>query len=546
MSDTTIAQRVTLDTESRPDTSVGLGPDAVSYAPKISAKVTEWADEAKQEYVKDVVLKVDGIPVDPLVGAMAIHRAYVRRFGVAPRGVEIGPYPAMEKLFHIQEYKYMLKDGTFVTDTELDQQLVWTVTRIVAYLEEYHPEIELPRYIANEQRNDLLGKMKGTLKPSFAPTKQVSLRWGGIKYPTPDHPERTGDITLCAWEADGRDYGAPGQQVSQVYIFATKQHAAEVDEFLDLILEEVPKVYENKFLVIGRNSEVTFLDPWSRGANRNEIVHPEETQKAIELRVWNPLIYADQACAMGIFNRKVLITGPVGTAKTMTILLSAQVALENGCTVILIQPGNEGKRQFSEAMRYASMFKRVIIIIEDLEKMMPDTENMSIQQRLTARSELLDLFDGSAIKGKPVQFWLTTNYPDLFISGMARPGRTDVYLEFKTLDRSSFEKLTRIKLAGHLADDIDFDKVWESVGAMTSSFLAKIGEYARDCQLGKPADYQITMDELDTIIANMSGHDVWFNSLVDNENRAQKKTAEQVVRDLIAPIVADELEKYHG
>lgn len=536
-------QHVSINEENRQLPTVGVAFGSDRYAPAQAQAMSERAERLQREYGKDSVLKINGQTVDPLVGAAAVHNAYMRRFGHAPVVRPFGPYGATEKSFTLQEFRFMLRTGDTVLEHELNSHRVWPAEAISEYLETHHPEIEQPRYVKDSDRDRLAKLMRSTLPIVGAPTRTINVPWGAAEYPAdPDRNIEAGDIWVICTEADGSEYGSR-RNVARFVIVSTLQFKTEVDEFYDLVLSEVPKVYANRYLVIGSQGtgNVSFLDPYTR-VNRREVVHTQEMTEELDIRIRGPLRYTEQARRIDprMLNRKSLFVGEAGTGKTMTTLLLGQEALENGWTIIQCQPGDE--HQFAEIMRFAAMHEKVICIIEDLEKMMPDTEGLTSQQRLAARSKLLDMFDGGEIKGKEIQFWLTSNYPNLWISAMARPGRVDAYFEFQPLDRPGFEKLIRVKLGTRLGD-VDFDEIWNEIGGMSSSFLAAVADYAREGLLGKEDGHLLVTADIKPIIRGLKRQYEWYEHLKAQETAAREQSVSEWSDTWVGQTLGRELDK---
>lgn len=523
--------------EDRESLRVGIAYGDEQYAPQIADTTVRWSDDLQQEYVKDVHLKVNGYPLERLAGAAAIKLAFISKFGHEPKGIKWGDNLPSTKALVMQQKQYLLRDGSVWLEQDLHNPRKLLVEDLVNYLERFAPEIKLPRHILESHRRELVRNVIATGEIIGMPTYSIDVPVGAVEYP-PSDIIKPGDITIIAWYDRGHAHGV-SYDVARLIVRAKKQFKDLVDEFVRDVEEEIKHVYENRFLVIAADRSPSFIDVWSK-INPDEIYLNQTMQLELEAHVFGPIRNAAQARKIDrkMLNRKIALVGEAGTGKTITTLMIAMEALKNGWTIVQITPGND--QEYKEAMKFVNMFsEKVIVIVEDLEKMMPDQEGLTTKQRLEARSQLLDMFDGGEAKGKEIMYLFTTNYPDLWISAMARPGRVDAYFEFEPLDRIAFESLVRLKLRGRLSDDIDFDAIWEQVGAMSSSFLAALGDHARLFLLGQPDDYKLSTQDVATALIGLSRQYRWYGHLQERESQVTEKSYKQHWREILDPIVED-------
>jgi hypothetical protein len=202
-------------------------------------------------------------------------------------------------------------------------------------------------------------------------------------------------------------------------------------------------------------------------------------------------------------------------------------------------PGSDKDQE--ECKNFIAGLTPVLGIIEDLESYMPDTEGLTTKQSNEERSKLLARIDGGETKGKEVMWILTTNFPDLWIDAMARPGRTDGYWEFEPLERAGFERLVRMKLGSKLSDDVDFDDIWALVSDMSSSFLSGLVDKARSYTLGKGDDYKLSNEDLTACVRGLSRQWGWYGRLRDAAAQRRVETVPEFYDRVVRPVVKDEL-----
>jgi len=528
-----MSKPATISYEDRESLSVGIAHGDVKHLSTIAYTVNLAAEDAQEEYGKDAVLTVNGQPIDPLVGAAAVRAAYIKMHGIEPIGMEWQGMLPVTKPFLTQEKLFRMKDGTEITETMLESPRAWNSEKLSDYLAEWHPGYLQPRAIYPSHRKMLLDEVKTGLETIGMPTRNVDVPWGGVAWPT---NEDKVDMTIVATEKPGNEFGLPNQMVARFIVIAKKMHAEAVDEFYNLVMEEVRKVYQGKFIVWSKGKK-SYEDVWTK-VRPSELFLNKDMRDEFDSRIFKMVRNVAEARRIDrrILNRKFVFAGEAGTGKTMTTLWIAMVALVHGWTVVQIQPGDD--HDYASAMEFvAQLDGPVMVIAEDLEKMMPDQEGLTTKQRMEERSKLLDRFDGGQIKGKEIVFLLTTNYPKMWISAMARPGRTDGFWEFLPLDREGFEQLMRIKLGIRLAEDVDYDALWEYVANMSSSFLAAVADYARDDTLGEAPDYRLTTDRLIVLTRGLARQHGWYLDLKEIEDADRQPTMAEYYESVVGPVV---------
>ena len=305
----------TVNMEERESLNVGIAYGDIRYAPQIADAVNRWSWDAQEEYGKDSVLTVNGQPIDVLVGAAAVRNAFIKKFGHEPKGIEFRGQLPVTKPFDMQQFKYRMRDGETVTETELESERLWPVDRLSSYLEANAPEIEQPKHVRASHRPELLASVRQTLEIIGAPTYRVSVPQGAIEYPPNGSHIKPEDIIMVCSEADSDLYGHP-RPVARFIVIAKKQFAEEVDEFYEMVLEEVAKVYSNRYLVLGKNGRVSFIDPWTK-LRPEELILNSTMLEEFEGRIFGPIRNIERARAIDhrILNRKFLFAGEAGTGK---------------------------------------------------------------------------------------------------------------------------------------------------------------------------------------------------------------------------------------
>lgn len=530
--------KITFEQRTEP-LEVGLAFGAEENSEYIADAVVTWSDAMQAEAGTDETILVNGQPVRPLVLAAAIRNAYVRMFDCEPIGIPFMGMPPLTKRLDAQEFVYKMLDGTIVKEFALNDHREWPLERISRYLEENAPEFQQPKYPQPHHRAELLAELRKGLDMISAPSRVINVPWGGIVHPA------NKNFIIAILEADGSEYDVD-HTVGRMVIIAKKKNQALVDEFYETVLEELKtnSVYQGRMMSVDEFGRITFVNPFE-GVRPNEIIIRQDMRYELEHECFGPIRHLDDVRKIDprMFNKKFVFAGPVGTAKTITSYWAAQEALKNGISVVAItSTTDEG---FDRAKKIAAQVAPVLFLVEDPEKTIVSSGGASQKEQLQQRSRLLDQFDGGDTKGKEVMWILITNFPKLWIPGMARPGRCDGYFWFEALDRQGFEQFLRLKLGARLSADIDFDALWEmgpegaKVKDMASSFLAGLADKLRAYSLGKGADYTISQDDLAAAIRGQARQWGWFTELEVIEESKQETTLHGFFDSVTRPVVTD-------
>lgn len=244
--------------------------------------------------------------------------------------------------------------------------------------------------------------------------------------------------------------------VAYIVINTPKKNAAIAEAFLDGIGEELAKnsIYRGKAIV--GTEEPEFLDLAS--IVPSEIVFSEEVMTTLEGALWTVIRHREVLKQDGVrVKRALLLHGPYGTGKTSAGQLTALEAVAHGWTFIAARPGRD---DINEVLQTAKLYAPAVVFVEDIDNQTSTSDDDAV-------ALLLESFDGVTSKGTEVALLMTTNHFDRIHKGMLRPGRIDAVVEVAGLDRDGVERLVRSVVAkGRLADDIDFDSVYDAMGVI--------------------------------------------------------------------------------
>lgn len=536
---------VVLENRDNPKT-IGLDTTSTESIEQYADALSSYSKDLQSQYGFDNILKSDeGTPYDALDGAAAFYRAIKRITGLDPVGIPWGQNPPILRDLQIQEFQYLFtlgpdqlaidkasKDGTneeLVTDHELNDPGIWPVRRIVEYLASRGYEV--PSYFSDADREAMLEKLMGTLELVGAPVRTIHVPWGAVKIPGMK------GVEVFVTEESGESFGY-NRPVFRLAVLAKRKHAATVDMIVDTVKDELKQrsIFKNRCYYYNDGQPV-FFDPFT--VRPEEIILPESLQGRLDNELIAVIRNMDEARTLdpSLTRGRYLLAGKPGTGKTEYTKIIAQQLLKNSITACFMKAGTV----LEDVQRFMARNAPAFGVLEDVEAYFPDSEASRKEQKLE-RSALTALFDGTLSKGQEVAWLLTTNFPEQFDEAMSRQGRVDGYFVFSSLDANGFARLVRMKLGDRLADDVDFAKVWEHAGDMSSAFLGGLVKIALKYTLGKP-DYVLTTEDLVLIVSGLRGQWEWHVLLGELEKAGRERSLREEVSTLLGPIVDASLDK---
>jgi len=314
-----------------------------------------------------------------------------------------------------------------------------------------------------------------TIEIEIGYNETIQVPWGHIEFA---HLE--GTIMLGA--APDSEYG----QLFRVSIECPKKFAAAVHGFFNLLEQELKEnsIYKGK--AIRGTDEPKFLPLHTD----TSIVYNEDVYVQLDDAVWSNLRHTDllRDDPESKIDPKVLLYGPYGTGKSECGRLTAVEAVKNGWTFISYNSGEGTQDDLKKTIQTARLLAPSVVFVEDVDIYAED-------QGSHAQSRLLEMFDGISSKGHEVMIVMTSNKVDKLGKGMLRAGRIDDMIEIGPLNREAAEKLIRLVNKDQLADNIDFDAIYESVADYEPAFLRRTFVKARQRALIRTADELQRLDE---------------------------------------------------
>lgn len=249
--------------------------------------------------------------------------------------------------------------------------------------------------------------------------------------------------------------------VFELSVEAPRKHRRRIEGFFDAVARELAEHSIYRGQAITGASEPEFLDTSTVDPSR--VIYSGEVMTQLNANLWSALEHTDQWRKLGVpLKRAVLVEGPYGTGKTMAGLLTAQRAVANGWTYVLVRPGVDS---LFNALRTARIYAPAILWFEDFDTVGgTDGDAMDV-------SRVLDALDGASAKGSEVMAGFTTNHVDRLHRGVMRPGRLDAVIHIGNLDAAGIERLIKVCVPEHLlSPEVDYRVVFKAFADFPPAF----------------------------------------------------------------------------
>jgi hypothetical protein len=256
--------------------------------------------------------------------------------------------------------------------------------------------------------------------------------------------------------------------IFEVSVEAPRKHRRRIDGFLSIVEAELRENSIYRGRMIDASQEMPgFLNAYS--VTRDKVVYSREVITELQANVWTVIEKAEYYRSVGLpLKRAVLLEGPYGSGKSLAGVLTAQCAVENGWTFILVRPTDDPYM----ALKTARLYAPSVVWIEDLDVLVANKS----REEITA---LLDALDSVSTKGAEVIAGYTTNFPGVMDKGVLRPGRLDSVIHVGQLDAAGHERLVKATIpTGILDPETDFTAVAEALDGYLPAFTVEAAQRA--------------------------------------------------------------------
>lgn len=234
----------------------------------------------------------------------------------------------------------------------------------------------------------------------------------------------SGKIVAGNWDDAEIFVGRTREGVAYVAIEVKKKFTARVHKFFDEVKKELKanSIYKSKCLKF-ENGEFKFIEP----LHSQNVVLNDAEQDVIQTFIINQLEHNKNVAA----KRSILFVGPYGTGKTETATFIGSQAIKHGITYVYCK----NHEDFPALLNVMKNYQPSIIFAEDVENMAGGEE------RDAAMNDILNTLDGIETKGHSITTIFTTNHENRINKAMRRPGRIDLIVDFKYLEKSTIGKI---------------------------------------------------------------------------------------------------------
>lgn len=205
------------------------------------------------------------------------------------------------------------------------------------------------------------------------------------------------------------------------------------------------------------------------------LVLPRDIENRLIVNLWNVIEKPDDYRYNKVPVRNgVMLIGPSGTGKTLTMMHTIRKAISAGFTVFQLNT----PAWFVEAYKIAQFHSPSVLIAEDAEKFLGGPRNEELDA-------VLGVLDGSSSKNSEVIVIASSNHPELINPFVLREGRMGLSIEYRTLDADAGARLIRVLADKFLEPDINLDEVGRQVDTLSASSVDGAIGYAKKLAIHK-------------------------------------------------------------
>lgn len=334
-----------------------------------------------------------------------------------------------------------------------------------------------------------------TVSVEIGPNETTQVIWGDFKIPGIEGVLSTG------MHSDGN------KMLFRIGGEVKKKNQRDVKRIADLTREiaKNESIYRGKAirLEVRNNDRVNFGDAPKfldvSKVNANELTFSETVMAQIQTNLFTPVEHTEKCRKYGIpLKRGILLEGPYGTGKTLTAFVTAQKAVANGWTFIMLDKVSGLK----DALEFARMYAPACVFSEDIDRAVSGERSIKMD-------DVLNTIDGIESKGKEIITILTSNHVEDINQAMLRPGCLDAVISVQAPDAKAAEKLIRIYSRDMLAENAELTAAGKELEGRIPAVIRETVErsklYAISRWDGK-GEIQITQGDLVYAAREMKNH----------------------------------------
>lgn len=255
----------------------------------------------------------------------------------------------------------------------------------------------------------------------------------------------------------------------------------------------------------------------------DEMVFTEALTDEILTNIFTPIEHTAACRAAQIpLKRGALLEGPYGCGKTLIAYVTAEKAVLNGWTFIMLNRVSGLPKALEFARRYAP----AVVFAEDIDR------SISGEDRTEEIDDVLNEIDGLDAKAHEIMVILTSNHADKISRAMLRPGRLDAVISITPPDAQAAERLIRLYARTTLAADADVSVAATEMAGRIPAVIREVVERAKLYGISRGRLSAISADDLAASARQMTNH----LCLLDGPSTVVKSVEERLgiaMRDLV-------------
>lgn len=213
--------------------------------------------------------------------------------------------------------------------------------------------------------------------------------------------------------------------------------------------------------------EPNFID--LAAVDTKALVLNDDVQDLVNVSLRTPIQKTDACRRHNIpLKRGILLYGPYGTGKTLTALVTAREAVENGWTYVMVDDSSA----LAATLEFARQFQPCVVFAEDIDRVVD-------HKRTDDANDIINTIDGALSKSDEVITVLTTNHIDRIPPVMLRNGRLDALVPINLPDQKAAMRLVRYYSGPLLDDATDLSGLGEMLEGFIPATIREVVERAK-------------------------------------------------------------------
>lgn len=224
------------------------------------------------------------------------------------------------------------------------------------------------------------------------------------------------------------------------------------------------------------------------------MIHTKETQAQIATNIFSPLRNTAACRRHHIpLKRGILLEGKYGTGKSLTAVVTAKVATDNGWTFIMLNRAQGLKA----AIEFARRYQPCVIFAEDIDRAADRSDEQV--------NDLVNTLDGVIGKDSEIMVVLTTNFIERIDQALLRPGRFDAVISIQPPDSETVIRLIEAFGGWLLEPGIDLTEVSNLLAGAIPATIREVVERAKLAMLMEDREL-LNSEDLMTAALGMRRH----------------------------------------